>query len=187
MIVVSALTGLGLRGGSFACAATFSENSADAGPIEQGGHCATHVERLRLLLGTRYTARGLDAGHVPECEPRNSDSVPGQKGFPTAGDRGYSVGQQSQHGVTAMFPEINAEAAQKAWHMAQRVARQIAQMPLERRERAFIIAEQSLRHAARKSGVGSKFAHAFVRIQMNSIRHIVTDLDVSGNPQGGRA
>ncbi len=86
-----------------------------------------------------------------------------------------------------MFPEIDAEAAQKAWRMAQRVAGRIAQMPLESREAAFMIAEQSLRDAARKSGVGPKFAHAFVRIQMNSIRHIVTDLDVRGNPQGGRA
>jgi hypothetical protein len=86
-----------------------------------------------------------------------------------------------------MFLEIDAEAARIAWRMARRVAMQIAQMPPERRETAFIAAEQSLRDAARKSDVGPKFAHAFVRIQMNSIRRIVTDLDVSGNPQGGRA
>jgi hypothetical protein len=82
--------------------------------------------------------------------------------------------------------DIDAIAYQ-CWAMAERVGMQIAELPIKVRENAFTGAERCLRTAGSELGVAGQQLDLIVGLQMRAIRQIVTDIDVSGNPQGGRA
>jgi hypothetical protein len=81
----------------------------------------------------------------------------------------------------------NEAIAQHCWSMAQRVAIQIAELPIKGREAAFAGAERCFRAAGHELGVAGPQLDSIVDLQMRAIRQIVTDLDVGGKPQGGRA
>jgi hypothetical protein len=84
-------------------------------------------------------------------------------------------------------PENAETIARQGWGMAQRVGMRIAGMPLEEREAALAIAENSLREAAKEMGIAGDQMNGFIELQMKAIRQIITDIDVSGSPQGGSA
>jgi len=87
-----------------------------------------------------------------------------------------------------MEPKSADETARHhAWGMAQRVGMYIAGLPLDKREAALAVAENSLREAGQEIGITGEQMDAFIELQMNAIRQIVSDIDVSGSPQGGRA
>jgi len=73
-----------------------------------------------------------------------------------------------------------------AWGMAQRVGMYIEGLPLDKRDAALAVAENSLREAGKEIISGEQM-DAFIELQMKAIRQIVSDIDVSGSPQGGRA
>jgi hypothetical protein len=82
----------------------------------------------------------------------------------------------------------NAETiARQAWGMAQRVGMHIAGMPLEKRQAALAVAENSLRETANEMGITGDQIDRFIELQMNAIRQIITEIDAGGSPQGGRA
>jgi hypothetical protein len=84
-------------------------------------------------------------------------------------------------------PKSIEEIARHAWGAAQRIGMRIAEMPLDQREAGFKIAEESLQEAARKMGIDGDRMDQFIKIQMDAIRGMVQNIDVGGNPQGGRA
>jgi len=79
------------------------------------------------------------------------------------------------------------EIAKPLWGMAQRVGMRIAEMPLEKRAHAFAIAERALREAAQASGMAGAQAEGLIKLQMEAIRGMVTNIDVGGSPKGGNA
>jgi hypothetical protein len=79
------------------------------------------------------------------------------------------------------------KTAERCWAMAQRVGAQIAELPIQAREAAFAGVERCFREAGRQLGVTGPQLEGVVDIQMRAIRQIVTDTDVGGRPQGGRA
>jgi len=84
-------------------------------------------------------------------------------------------------------PKSADESARDAWGMAQRVGMYIAGLPLDKRDAALAVAENSLREAGQETGISGEQMDAFIELQMNAIRQIVRDIDVSGSPQSGRA
>jgi hypothetical protein len=78
------------------------------------------------------------------------------------------------------------EAAKKLADMAQRVSMRIAELPLERREDAFTAAELEMKAIAEQVGMPES-REELVRLLMKGLRKMVLDLDVSGQPQGGKA
>ena len=87
----------------------------------------------------------------------------------------------------ADVPEDVEALARHAWGAAQRIGMQIAELPLDRREAAFATAERAFQQAARELGHAGERVDEFIKIQMDAIREIVTNIDVGGSPQGGRA
>jgi hypothetical protein len=87
----------------------------------------------------------------------------------------------------ADVPENLETAARQLWDMAQRVAVQIAEKPPELREEAFGIAERAIKEMASNMGIPDKKVDGFIDAQMKAVRHFVTQIDVGGTPQGGRA
>jgi hypothetical protein len=77
--------------------------------------------------------------------------------------------------------------AQPCWSMAQRVGMQIAELPIKIRDVAFAGTERCLRAAGAERGVAGQQLDRIVDRQMRAIRQVVTDIDLSGSPQGGRA
>jgi hypothetical protein len=77
--------------------------------------------------------------------------------------------------------------SRQCWKMAQRVGIQIAELPSKTREVAFAGTERCLRAAASELGVAGQQLDSIVDIQMRAIRQIVTDIDIIGSPQGGKA
>jgi hypothetical protein len=75
--------------------------------------------------------------------------------------------------------------ARQLWGIMQRVAMQIAGMPLEQQESAFAIAERSVRQMATEMKIAD--GDDFVNRLMGAIRKFVTEIDVGDSPQGGRA
>jgi hypothetical protein len=71
--------------------------------------------------------------------------------------------------------------------MAQRVGMQIAELPIKIRDVAFAGTERCLRAAGAERGVAGQQLDRIVDRQMRAIRQVVTDIDLSGSPQGGRA
>jgi len=84
-------------------------------------------------------------------------------------------------------PKSAEETAHHAWGMAQRVGMYIAGLPLDKRDAAFAVAENSLREAGQEMRITGEKMDAFIELQMKAIRQIVRDIDVSGSPQGGHA
>ena len=85
-----------------------------------------------------------------------------------------------------MSEDIDAMARQ-GWAMAQRIGMRIAELPIKARELAFAGAEHCLREVGNELGVAGQQLDRVVDLQMKAIRQIVTDIDVGGSPQGGRA
>ena len=85
------------------------------------------------------------------------------------------------------MPENAETIARQAWGMAQRVGMHIAGMPLEKREAALATAENSLRETAKEMGIVGDQIDGFIELQMKAIRQVITEIDVGGSPQGGRA
>jgi hypothetical protein len=84
-------------------------------------------------------------------------------------------------------PEDLEQIARLMWEMMQRVAMQIAGMALDRRESAFAITELSVRKMAAEMKIADGEIDNFVNNMMGAIRQFVTEIDVGGSPQGGRA
>jgi hypothetical protein len=84
-----------------------------------------------------------------------------------------------------VLDDIDAISNQ-CWAMAERVGMQIAELPNDVRETALASAEHCLREAGSELGVASQQLDWIVSLQMKAIRQVVTDIDVSGSPQGGR-
>jgi hypothetical protein len=84
-------------------------------------------------------------------------------------------------------PEYTDPIAPLMWDMMQRVAMQIAGMALEQRESAFAITELSVRKMASEMKIADGEIDTFVNNMMGAIRQFVTEIDVGGSPQGGRA
>jgi hypothetical protein len=84
-------------------------------------------------------------------------------------------------------PEDVEKTAQQLWGSAQRIGMRIAEMPREKREETFALAERALWDAAKKMGMPEDKIEGLVKIQMEAIRGMVMNLDVSGSPKGGRA
>ena len=86
-----------------------------------------------------------------------------------------------------MSEDIDA-VARHGWVMARRVGTQIAELPIEAREAAFVESERCFRAAGSELGVTGQQLDSIVDFQMWAIRQVVVDLDVrSGSPRGGRA
>jgi hypothetical protein len=85
------------------------------------------------------------------------------------------------------LPEKTEEIARKTWGMAQRAGMQIAALPKEQREPALVKAEQSLTKTYQEFGATGPQLEGFVKLQMQAIRHFVTEIEASGTPQGGNA
>jgi hypothetical protein len=77
--------------------------------------------------------------------------------------------------------------ARLIWDMIQRVAMRIAAMPLEQRESAFAVTERSVRQMGSEMKIADGEIDDFVNHVMGAIRQFVTEIDVGGRPQGGRA
>jgi hypothetical protein len=73
------------------------------------------------------------------------------------------------------------------WDMMQRVAMRIAGMPLGQRESAFAVTERSVKQMASEMKIADGEIDDFVNHVMGAIRQFVTEIDVGGSPQGGRA
>jgi hypothetical protein len=84
-------------------------------------------------------------------------------------------------------PEDVDPIAPLMWDMMQRVAMQIAGMALEQRESGFAITELWVRKMATEMKIADGEIDAFVNNMMGAIRQFVTEIDVGGSPQGGRA
>jgi hypothetical protein len=84
-------------------------------------------------------------------------------------------------------PEDVDPIAPLMWDMMQRVAMQIAGMALEQRESAFAITELWVRKMATEMKIADGEIDAFVNNMMGAIRQFVTEIDIGGSPQGGRA
>jgi hypothetical protein len=84
-------------------------------------------------------------------------------------------------------PEDLEQIARLMWDMMQRVAMRIATMPLEQRESAFAITKLSVRKMATEMKIADGEIDTFVDNMMGAIRQFVTEIDVGGSPQGGRA
>jgi hypothetical protein len=69
--------------------------------------------------------------------------------------------------------------AQHCWSMARRVGMQIAELPVDVRETAFVGAERCIRAAGCDLGVAGPQLDSLVDLQMKAIRQIVTDIEVS--------
>ena len=67
--------------------------------------------------------------------------------------------------------------AQHCWSMARRVGMQIAELPVDVRETAFVGAERCIRAAGCDLGVAGPQLDSFIDLQMRAIRQIVTDFD----------
>jgi hypothetical protein len=83
-----------------------------------------------------------------------------------------------------VMPEDFDTITRQCWAMAQRVGMQIAELPFKVRDVAFAGAEHCLRAAGSERGVAGQQLDRIVDLQMRAIRQIVTDIDVSGSPQG---
>jgi hypothetical protein len=68
--------------------------------------------------------------------------------------------------------------ARHCWSMARRVGMQIAELPVDMREKAFFGAERCIRAAGCDLGVAGSQLDSLVDLQMWAIRQIVTDIDV---------
>jgi hypothetical protein len=89
--------------------------------------------------------------------------------------------------VMADVPQDLEQIARLMWGMMQRVAMRIASMPLKQREPAFAVAELSVRQMALDMKIADGEIDDFVNHVMGTIRQFVTEIDVGGSPQGGRA
>jgi hypothetical protein len=89
--------------------------------------------------------------------------------------------------VARRYGAMAKEAFDLAHAMAQRVGMQIAELPIKIRDVAFAGTERCLRAAGAERGVAGQQLDRIVDRQMRAIRQIVTDIDLSGSPQGGRA
>jgi hypothetical protein len=87
----------------------------------------------------------------------------------------------------ADVPDDFEPNARLMWDMMQRVAMRIAIMPLEERESAFAVTESLVRQKASEAKIADGEIDDFVNHLMGSIRQLVTEIDVGGSPQGGRA
>lgn len=77
--------------------------------------------------------------------------------------------------------------APRCWGMAQRVGMRIAAMAPEQREDAFAVAERALWATAKEIGMAADKIEGFIKIQMEAIRGMVTNIYVGGSPKGGHA
>jgi hypothetical protein len=84
-------------------------------------------------------------------------------------------------------PKDFESAARQLWDMLQRVATHIAAKPLEQREAAFALTERTVRRLAKEMKLADESTDAFVKSFMDLLRQFVTEIDVGGSPQGGRA
>jgi hypothetical protein len=87
----------------------------------------------------------------------------------------------------ADVPEDLEQIANLMWDTMHRVAMRIASMPLEQQESAFAITELSVRKMAAEMRIADGEIGDFVINMMGAIRLFVTEIDVGGSPQGGRA
>jgi hypothetical protein len=87
----------------------------------------------------------------------------------------------------ADVPKEVEAIARQSWEAAQRIGMRIAALPLDQREEGFAIAERSFRDAAGQMGIAGNQIEGFVKLQMDAIRGWVSNIDVGGNPQGGKA
>jgi tRNA G26 N,N-dimethylase Trm1 len=87
----------------------------------------------------------------------------------------------------ADVPKNVEEIAKRMWDMAQRVAVQIAEKPSDLRDAAFAVVGRNVREMAKEMKVPADKIDAFVELQMQAMRKHVTDIDVGGSPQGGKA
>jgi hypothetical protein len=79
------------------------------------------------------------------------------------------------------------ELARQLTDMAQRVSMQIAELPLESRERAYETCEEEVRALAEELWQERNDREELVQEWMKALRKMVLDLDVSGQPKGGTA
>jgi hypothetical protein len=73
--------------------------------------------------------------------------------------------------------------ARHHWAMAQRVGMQIAELPINVRDRALAGTETSLREAGSELGIAGQQLESLVDLQMKAIRRVVADLDDSETPR----
>jgi hypothetical protein len=84
-------------------------------------------------------------------------------------------------------PEQVEAIAKQAWDSGQRMAMQIAAQPLELREAAFGLAVNAIKESAEVHGMSDSQRDGWVDLHMKLIRQMVTEIDVGGHPQGGKA
>lgn len=77
--------------------------------------------------------------------------------------------------------------ARQLWDMTQRIAVQVAEKPIVLREAAFAIAARAFADMARDMNVQEDKRDGVVKLQMELLRQLVTEIDVGGSPQGGNA
>jgi hypothetical protein len=92
-----------------------------------------------------------------------------------------------QHMTDKKITEEVDAIPKPSWDAGRRIAMQIAALPLEHRELSLQLAEKAFRGAAEQRGGTPKSYDAFVKAQMDLIRSVLKDIEVSGSPQGGRA
>jgi hypothetical protein len=86
----------------------------------------------------------------------------------------------------ADVPDDLEPNARLMWDMMQRVAMRIAIMRLEERESAFAVTERLVKQKA-EAKIADGEIDDFVNHLMGTIRQLVTEIDVGGSLQGGRA
>lgn len=79
------------------------------------------------------------------------------------------------------------ELIERLWDASQRLAMQIAAMPLELRNQAYEATEEALRDTAELLGIAPEDVNTFASVQVQLIREIVAKIDLSGKPTGGHA
>jgi hypothetical protein len=87
-------------------------------------------------------------------------------------------------GMTDKIPEA---VAKQLWDAAQRIGIRIAELQLNQRDEAFATCDKAFQEAARDMGVSEVRIGGLIKLQMEAVRGMVTNIDLGGSPQGGRA
>ena len=79
------------------------------------------------------------------------------------------------------------EMIDKLWDASQRIAMQIAALPLELRNEAYEATEEAMRDTAKLLDMEHHNVPKFLSLQLQLIREVVARIDLGGAPSGGHA
>jgi hypothetical protein len=83
--------------------------------------------------------------------------------------------------------EKQLQHVKEMWDAAQQIGMEIAEMPREKREAAFVRAETALRQAWAARKLPERGKEEYIKLQMDALRSAVRSIDLGGSPKGGKA